>query len=168
MDKNSDSLPLPIYLGDSPSSLGSCSSRSSFSSSTSITNVVKILTFILVGFAGGLLYHLVLNQQTISGHEQLLQANDQIVHQLASENQQHAAQLEQLQRQLQQQHQTTPRLRTNRNEVMHSIEEHDAHPERDPHAILWTHEVHDARLEAAHRQAEMLLRMRQQHDASEV
>ena len=68
---------------------------------------------------------------------------------------------------------TTQRLR-NRNELLHSVEEHERHPERDPHAILWSHEVHDARLEDAHRQAEMLLaRMRgnndsHKHDAEEI
>lgn len=157
---------MSVYVGDSSSSL--CS-NASMSSSSSATKLIKVLTFLLVGFAGGLLYHLILTQHAVTGQEQLLQANDQIVHQLAAENQQHTREVEQLQQKLKQQQDTTQRLRK-RNELIHTIEEQEAHPDQDPHAILWSHEVHDARLEAAHRQAEMLLSMRQQqqHDASEV
>ena len=165
---------MTVYVRDSDSSvtsMASCGSRSG----SSITNWVKLLTFLLLGFAGGLLYHLVLHQHVVSGQELLLQANDQIVQQLAAENQQHSQELEQLQQKLKQQEETSQRLRK-RNQLIESIEDQQAHPERDPHAILWSHEVHDARLEAAHKQAEALLRMRhaqqqqqpQHHDVSEV
>jgi len=157
----------------------------------SAPTIVKILTFVLLGFAGGLLYHhttLSQSQQISSPfsrsnfsshsaqqHEQMLAANDHIVHKLATENQQHEAELAKLREQLEsKQHEldAQPKLVITRHgsglrrtvaigeDMIAMAERADAHEQSDKHALLWTPEVHDARLEAAQREAEALLRGR--------
>lgn len=133
--------------------------HSSKPSSMNATHMVKLLTLILVGFAGGLLYHLGHTTHTATSHEQMLQANDQIVQNLATENQQHTLELERLRNEIEQHKETAQRLRS-RNQLIDSIEQHEANPQEDPHAVLWTNELHDARLEDAHRQAQALLGLR--------
>jgi hypothetical protein len=132
------------------------SSSSSSLSHHSVTYFVKVLTFMLIGFAGGLSYHLYFSSSnTDHRHQEWLQAGDSVVKQLMTENQQHQQELVSLRQEVTRANETTQRLRRHATleEFVHEAKVH----EHDPNAFLWSDEVHKARLKDAHQQAEALL-----------
>ena len=120
-----------VCLGD-PDHDGSSSSKHSTSSFTGATRLAKILILILLGFGAGLVYHVPQlgssfplhyssssspahnhRQLYLQMHEQILEANDHIVQQLASENQQHQKELARLKQQLAEQEEEEEQERQN-------------------------------------------------------
>jgi hypothetical protein len=133
------------------------------SPSQSVTYLAKVLTFILIGFAGGLSYHLYCANSSSVAADQWLQGTDNIVKQLMTENQLHQHQIDTLRQEVSRVNDTAQRLRRHAS-LEGFVQEAHTH-EHDPHALLWSDQVHEARLLDAHQQAEALLqRMHSTHE----
>jgi hypothetical protein len=134
------------------------------SSSQSVTYLVKVLTFMLIGFAGGLSYHLYCSNARSAVADQWLQGTDTIVKQLMTENQLHQHEIDSLRQEVSRVNDTAQRLRRHAT-LEQFVQEANTH-EHDPHALLWSDQVHEARLVDAQQQAEALLqRMHLTHSA---